>query len=95
MSSVLPTIYSTAEPATNPEIPGARAISSKKSKEEKGDLSRPFFLRAILLMILQMDPPPAFLEHRNKMFDKLQSEYNERVLRKFTRGFLMPTCSNV
>lgn len=93
MSTAAPSaVHSTAEPATNPAIQDAQAAKSNKSKEKKGkaapdhplEVFQPrFIFRGNILMTLQMNPPPAFFEHRNKIFDKLQVEYNEWVARKF------------
>lgn len=72
MASAIPTaVESTAQPASNPAIQAAKAQESgKKPKDKKSEATS---------VPLEMDPPPSYIDHRIKIFDKLKAEYDEWV----------------
>lgn len=97
MASVAPSaVQSTADAATNPAILKAQEATSapKKSKEKKGKPVSAHPLEVLvhthfsclvksLLTSVKMNPPPDFFDHRIKIFERLQAEYNEWVASEF------------
>ncbi|KAI5119862.1 hypothetical protein M0805_000696 [Coniferiporia weirii] len=72
MSSAIPTaVHSTATPASNPAIQQAQSGGIKKQKEKK--------VATASSVQLELDPPPAFFDHRIQIFDRLKAEYDEWV----------------
>ncbi|KAH8119150.1 hypothetical protein DFH11DRAFT_1563230 [Phellopilus nigrolimitatus] len=73
MSSAIPSaVESTVRAATNPAIQEAQQAQAripKKQKEKKGAPAS--------AISLELDPPPAFIDHRIQIFDKLKAEYDE------------------
>ncbi|OBZ66826.1 Threonine--tRNA ligase, cytoplasmic [Grifola frondosa] len=64
-------VASSSHPAQIPALQGPHANDVKKPKDKKKD--------ATSSLPLELDPPPAFFDHRIKIFDKLKAEYDDWV----------------
>lgn len=83
-TAALHPVESTSDPAPAPPVSVPKA--EKPKKDAKAGPSNPLvvcpcrvsYADAVhLKSSLQMNPPPEYLDHRIKMFDRLKAEYDE------------------
>ncbi|KAH7928335.1 threonyl-tRNA synthetase [Leucogyrophana mollusca] len=67
-------VASSSEPAQTPALQGPHAGDAKKPKEKKDKAAA-----AASAYPLELQPRPDFIDHRIKIFEELQAEYNEFV----------------
>lgn len=67
-------IASSSQPAQIPALDGPHAGHAKKPKEKKDKVAA-----AASQYQLELQPPPAFFDHRIKLFEELHAKYNEFV----------------